>query len=145
LKFGHRIGLVLGGRPLEPHPRLARVLVEPDTVPEHHAELILGVRVALLGGEAEPFRGPVEVDRYPLAAIVRNTEAVLGFRMSSPGGGGHPPQRLRHVPLHALALAEQKREVELGLRVSSACGTLVPFGSLSGVLCDSNPIQIQVP
>ena len=93
-----RLGLSDGGkmhdREIEPHVRHPIVLLDTFAGGVEEAEIVLGLRVTLVGGEAIPFGRFGMVLRNPVALGVHEPEAKPGGRIPLVGGKAKPSCRL---------------------------------------------------
>src|SRR6266508_1226466 len=106
------------GREVEPHVRLDRVLRHALAARVGEAEIVLRLRVALLGGAAIPARRLGKVLRHAAALTVHHPEREAGGGVALLGGELKPLRRLGVVLRDAAAAVIGKAQDRLGLRVA---------------------------
>jgi hypothetical protein len=81
-KSGLRAGISTLGGESKPCLRLSVILLDTDSFLPHQPNLILSVRLPLLGSQMEPTKRFFRILCYSEASQVQNSEVVLGFSLA---------------------------------------------------------------
>jgi hypothetical protein len=108
-------------------------------------QIVLGARIALLGGFAEPFCRFADVAIDALTGKVHQPErhlrrgiALLGSFLVPAGGG-------RKIRLHLMAVGVEDAEAELGSGAALSSGKRVPVASLPIIGLTPDPPRVNQP
>ncbi len=108
-------------------------------------QIVLGARIALLGGFAEPFRRFVDVAIDALARKAHQPErhlrsgiALLGSLLVPDGGG-------RKIRLHPVTVGVEDAESEFGSAAALGSGERVPVASFLIIALAADPARVNQP
>ena len=114
-------------------------------VQRYQSQIVLGARITLLGGLAEPFRCSVGVAIDPLAGKVHQPERHLRRRNALygcsliPAGGG------RKILLHPVTIGVEDAEAKLGSGAALSGGERVPVPSFPIIGLATDPPCVNQP
>src|SRR5581483_10890149 len=102
----HRVGVILCGCQLELPDSRGGVRSHTGALEEHHAEPVLGSRVAGSSGRLQPTHGTIVVGCRSVATGVKDTQTRLARWIALLRGGREPTLRFGRLPRDAQSESE---------------------------------------